>query len=428
MKIKLLPLIAMMFFGGASSTAFADEGKAIEAGDPFVVDADRGLNVRKAPNTRRVGAIPHGQVVYATGPSKKVSTGKAGMQDWLPVRYQNESNEWVEGWIYLRHAARSDTPEVKVSGASDSNAGLTTSPSRGAEVAREALGEGSDDTLKQDAADPGAVAAANTSDKILLNVSVRTKARFRSSPSFGGKILGRLGNDTEVEVVGKSKGDWIPIRVPGTQETGWMHASLLEADGDFNPLEVADTHKETSDVAGKLISDYAKQIATEAGIKETCEDCDVTKSESGRLDRLPVASGKDYVYPVNGPINSRFGLRRDPINGNTRHHGGVDFRVPTGTRVSSIRGGRVIAVKNNCRVGNRRCGSGWGNHVIVDHGNGIVSVYAHLQSSSVKRGDRVTQGQQIARSGNTGRSTGPHLHFEIQRNGQKVNPLNYIKK
>jgi len=124
------------------------------------------------------------------------------------------------------------------------------------------------------------------------------------------------------------------------------------------------------------------------------------------------ATGK-FMKPANGYISSRYGYRRSMGD----FHTGVDFAGPTGTAIYASDGGRVTY-------------AGWkGNYgycVFIDHGNGYTTVYAHCSKLLVNVGDRVAKGETIARVGSTGRSTGPHLHFEIRVNGKHQNPLNYI--
>ena len=122
--------------------------------------------------------------------------------------------------------------------------------------------------------------------------------------------------------------------------------------------------------------------------------------------------GMSLVKPVSGIVTSRFGARW----GST--HTGTDIGAPSGTAIKAVAGGKVIF-------------SGWkgtlGKFIVVDHGNGIQSYYAHCSTLLVSKGDTVTAGQQIGKVGNTGRSTGPHLHFEIRKNGAAVNPQSYIR-
>ena len=117
--------------------------------------------------------------------------------------------------------------------------------------------------------------------------------------------------------------------------------------------------------------------------------------------------GMSLVKPVSGIVTSRFGARW----GST--HTGTDIGAPTGTPIKAVAGGTVIF-------------SGWkgtlGKFIVVEHGNGIQSYYAHCSTLLVSKGDTVTAGQQIAKVGNTGRSTGPHLHFEIRKEDRYVDP------
>lgn len=125
-----------------------------------------------------------------------------------------------------------------------------------------------------------------------------------------------------------------------------------------------------------------------------------------------------YIRPVSGGrLSSGFGGRKAPTKGASTYHKGVDWAVPTGTAVMASSGGTVL------KAG---WGSGYGYVVYIDHGDGRQTRYAHLSKVLVKAGQKVVQGQKIALSGNTGRSTGPHLHFEILINGSQVNPLKHL--
>lgn len=119
-----------------------------------------------------------------------------------------------------------------------------------------------------------------------------------------------------------------------------------------------------------------------------------------------------------GYISSEFGFRRDPFNGRMKLHKGVDYAGPTGTEIFAV-GGGVVSF-----VGNR--GDGYGNVVEIDHGDGLLSRYAHLSSTKVNQGQVVKKSDLIAHMGSTGRSTGPHLHLEVLKNGEQVNPREYL--
>jgi len=124
--------------------------------------------------------------------------------------------------------------------------------------------------------------------------------------------------------------------------------------------------------------------------------------------QLPVQGS---LLPVKGIVTSNYGWRHDPIDGGIRHHNGVDIAVPTGTRVRAIAAGRVVESGSH---------GGYGNLVSLEHGDGTLSLYGHNSQLEVRVGDQVEAGQTIALSGSTGRSTGPHLHFELWKNGTNV--------
>ncbi|MBR6062437.1 MAG: M23 family metallopeptidase [Spirochaetales bacterium] len=125
--------------------------------------------------------------------------------------------------------------------------------------------------------------------------------------------------------------------------------------------------------------------------------------------------GDYFIWPCNNRyITSPFGPRVDPINGKQSFHSGLDIRGAVGEPVYCSKDGTVI------NIGVSRV---YGNYVEVKHSNNMITKYAHLSKVEVKKGDEVSQGQVIAKIGNTGRSTGPHLHFEIRKNGKLVNPL-----
>lgn len=124
-----------------------------------------------------------------------------------------------------------------------------------------------------------------------------------------------------------------------------------------------------------------------------------------------------YIYPVSGRVSSSFGRRKAPKKGASTYHKGMDFAVPTGTAIRATSGGVVT------KAG---WGSGYGYVVYIRHPDGKESRYGHCSKVLVKAGQSVKQGEKIALSGNTGISTGPHLHFEILVGGSQVNPLKYL--
>ncbi|MBI1175611.1 MAG: peptidoglycan DD-metalloendopeptidase family protein [Sideroxydans sp.] len=130
------------------------------------------------------------------------------------------------------------------------------------------------------------------------------------------------------------------------------------------------------------------------------------------------------MFPSAAPVkhgwySSNFGWRIDPFTGKQAMHEGVDYMVPTGTPVFASAGGIVTYADLHPQ---------YGNMVEIDHGNGIVTRYAHASKLLVRDGQMVRRGQEIALSGSTGRSTGPHLHFEVRYKGVAQNPVRFLQK
>lgn len=123
------------------------------------------------------------------------------------------------------------------------------------------------------------------------------------------------------------------------------------------------------------------------------------------------------VWPVSGPITSSFGWRTNPISGHKEYHPGIDIGVAYGTPIKAADSGTVIAATWY---------TGYGNVIIIDHGKGVSTLYAHQSSLAVGSGAHVSRGQTIGYVGSTGYSTGPHLHFEVRVSGSPVNPLGYL--
>ncbi len=127
------------------------------------------------------------------------------------------------------------------------------------------------------------------------------------------------------------------------------------------------------------------------------------------------AMGTLFIYPTAGRLTSGFGYRNDPFTGVRRMHYGVDLANRTGTAIKASMAGRVVAVGNQPR--------GYGKYVVVKHNHGFQTLYGHLSTIDVNRNQYIAQGQRIGSMGNSGRSTGSHLHFSLYKNNIPVNPL-----
>jgi murein DD-endopeptidase MepM/ murein hydrolase activator NlpD len=132
---------------------------------------------------------------------------------------------------------------------------------------------------------------------------------------------------------------------------------------------------------------------------------------------LTLGTAYGLAWPVDrSAISSRFGPRRNPVTGASQLHTGVDIPMPEGTQVRAVASGVVRRASED---------SVNGKVLIVDHGHGVTTAYCHNSALSVSAGQRVERGQELSLSGNTGRSTGPHLHYQVELSGKPVDPLRY---
>jgi murein DD-endopeptidase MepM/ murein hydrolase activator NlpD len=134
-------------------------------------------------------------------------------------------------------------------------------------------------------------------------------------------------------------------------------------------------------------------------------------------DQTLVLASTPSIWPVRGYLSAGFGNRLDPFTGQKDFHAGIDISTPIGTRVFAPADGVVLSVGVQ---------GGYGNALIMDHGYGVVTRYGHLDAYAVHPGQRVRRGDLIAFVGNSGRSTGPHLHYEVWVRDQAQNPIHFI--
>ena len=162
---------------------------------------------------------------------------------------------------------------------------------------------------------------------------------------------------------------------------------------------------------------YVPWKGDEDGLTDEFRNLSAALARMDLLERNLVAipSGKPTSTPM---LSSSYGYRRDPFNGHAAFHAGLDFPGSYGQPITAAARGKVSY------VGQRQ---GYGNVVEVDHGNGLMTRYAHLSGFSARVGEQVLRGQQIGRMGSTGRSTGTHLHFEVRQNGAAINPRRFLE-
>jgi septal ring factor EnvC (AmiA/AmiB activator) len=208
------------------------------------------------------------------------------------------------------------------------------------------------------------------------------------------------------------------LRLNALGERLVSQADINSEEFDFNALPPVGGPQAATEMPSTRLPDFLDML------DELTVELDDRTRKLTVLERLLMdRSLRERVIPSGRPVDegwlsSKFGKRVDPFTGKPEYHKGVDFAGKEGAGVLSVGDGIVIW------AGNRQ---GYGNLVEIDHGNGYVTRYAHNKEQYVDVGDTVKKGQMIALMGSTGRATGPHVHFEVMRNGKPVNPSRYIK-
>jgi len=168
-------------------------------------------------------------------------------------------------------------------------------------------------------------------------------------------------------------------------------------------------------VANTIDTFYALRSEALSGRVSRALEGGLTPSYSGDWTELADAPS---MWPVEGRVASSFGEREDPINGEGAFHSGIDIDAPYGTPVRATADGEVIGASTE---------SGYGREVQIDHGHQVETLYGHLSAIAVFPGEHVTQGQVIGYVGQSGRATGPHLHYEVRVHNVPVNPHKYLR-
>lgn len=158
--------------------------------------------------------------------------------------------------------------------------------------------------------------------------------------------------------------------------------------------------------------------AEEAKVEKEMKDAQKAFEEAQRAAAVPVVSESGFLWPLTGRyrLTSKFGWRSDPFTGKQSYHNGTDIPAPKGTPILAAKTGVVTTSKSH---------SSYGNYVVVTHSDGYQTLYAHMSSRAVSVGDIVKQGQVLGYVGSTGRSTAPHLHYEVWYGGSRTNAEDY---
>lgn len=217
------------------------------------------------------------------------------------------------------------------------------------------------------------------------------------------------------------------IRDKVSAEKDELEAAQAEAQETKAQMEANMAELETQRAA-KIKQQEAAQNARNAANKAYAEIIEKEddlmeeyKKAAAQLAAQSTYVGGKFMWPLpaaNNVVTCPYGMRKHPITGKYKLHTGVDLRCSTGTKVYAANAGTVTTSGYS---------SAWGNYIIINHGGGYTTLYAHLSRRSVAKGDKVKQGDVIGQSGNTGYSTAPHLHFEINKDGSSYDPLTEFK-
>jgi len=185
--------------------------------------------------------------------------------------------------------------------------------------------------------------------------------------------------------------------------------------GGSEPLDFSDSYlpSHRQELLARKMHNFLNQLNIEAKLEEVRQQ----ELMHAIRENQDILASTPSIWPTEGWISSRFGYRTSPFTGKREFHKGLDISAPKGTPIYAPAKGTINFVGRH---------SGYGLTVGISHGSGINTKYAHLSSVAVKKGQTVTRGELVAYVGNTGRSTGPHLHYEVRLNGVPVNPSRYI--
>lgn len=184
--------------------------------------------------------------------------------------------------------------------------------------------------------------------------------------------------------------------------------------------EISSLDAEIGENAKKLAAlEAAAEAARKAAEEAARKQQEKASTYSNSAGASVVSGNGTFTHPCPGysRISSTFGWRKQPLAGASTNHKGVDFAAPTGTPIYAAAGGTVVSSGYSGKAGNR---------IVINHGNGLQTIYMHCHKLYVKAGTSVSKGQNIAAVGTTGNSTGPHLHFQVMSGGTPVNPMNYL--
>jgi murein DD-endopeptidase MepM/ murein hydrolase activator NlpD len=266
---------------------------------------------------------------------------------------------------------------------------------------------------------------------------------IRTITQFDRDLLSQLENaeeriSTNVSNLQRSEILISDLQARNEQAIREMEQSIQEKNAFFVALEEdADRHAQLLDIMQEeahainiefgvvqrihreALAEAERKLREEEDARRAAAAAAAAEDRAANLSTLNPISTFQWPLAVKGTITSEFGNRPDPFTGRSANHEGIDVSAPAGTIIKASEAGFVRYAG---------WGVGYGNYIIIDHSEGYSTLYAHNSRNRVTKGQRITQGQHIADVGSTGRSTGNHVHFEIRKNGNLVNPLSYVRQ
>ena len=251
---------------------------------------------------------------------------------------------------------------------------------------------------------------------------------------FGSQSLGELLSNLDMigeimEADQRSYDEYVAARENSERIQAEYESMLTDLDAKQAELEdeqaaleeqIAHAQQLIVELEAQIETDreaYEAELAREAELESQIQDmiAELERQEAANS----ITSTGTYIWPLPGySPGSAYGWRIHPIWGDMRFHAGEDIGAPSGTPILAADSGVATVIPNN--------GNGYGNYIMINHGGGRVTLYAHMSAFAVSNGATVTQGQVIGYVGSTGNSTGPHLHFEVRVNGATTDPRSYF--
>lgn len=230
---------------------------------------------------------------------------------------------------------------------------------------------------------------------------VRLIANLPGSAAAGDDVI-EVGNEGEVGDLSGLAGGGVDVQALPPESDG---AAAKHAAG-----------KATKAAADDRVSSLRRE-ARKLALAAEQRGLSLEELIQGLEDKHQRLASSPAIWPTQGWLTSRFGTRISPFTGKRQFHAGIDIAGSPGTDIIATAEGKVVFAGPKGPMGNA---------VVIDHGWGVRTFYGHASEVEVKKGDKVERGDVVAKLGNTGRSTGPHLHYTVQVNGKAVNPLDYI--